>query len=282
MPHPNASQLLRLLVFLAVALLSSAYLAPTAHAQPAGNEMCGDGTTFTVNLPGTGLGIDNSDGLFGGFFRNIVAPNVAPPDSITLPNGCSLYVLLVSGYHQNEHFDRIHFYKVAEFAAKNNGYVHVAWWNNLQKEYMGGLLHPVTVVIERFLLPDITIHPNPGGFDAIQIVGSLFPDNFLDLPKSNPRTDEQFQSDAAFMIQAIKANNPNALIIVAGHSMGGDAVARLGRNAALPIDLLAVIDPGNNRDLPVGLVGQRNFNWTRWRATHVFRGFQRWDCVRGP
>ncbi len=285
MPRSNATQGFRLVVSISLGLLSLVCFAPTAHAQPTGNEMCGDGTTFTVHLPGTSLGIDNSDG----FFRNVIVPNPGPDDSITLPNGCSLYVLLVSGYRQNVLFDKIIFFQVAEFAAKNNGYVHVAWWNNLSKEYMGGPLHPANVTIERFLFPDVVIPPNPGGYDFIRgNVGLFLPDNLQDFPKANPGSDEQFQNDAAIMIREIKARNPNALIVVAGHSMGGDSVARLGRTLsvddkagpAVPIDLLAVIDPANNQDLPRGLIGQRNFNWTRWRAAHDFLGFRQWDCVR--
>jgi hypothetical protein len=248
-----------------------------AASQTPPPEMCGDGTTTVVHLPGTSLGIDDSDGLF----RTVNVPTVGPPDSIAVPNGCALYVLLVSGYHQNEHFDRITFYKVAEFAAKNNGYVHVAWWNNLLAPYMERPLHGVDIWIERTFRPDLFVPPNPGGYDPIQREATLLPGNFVDLPKANPDEDYQFQSDAAVLIRAIKASNPNAIVVVAGHSMGADSVARLGRVRDLPIDLLAVIDPGNNRDKPRGLPGTPNFNWTRWRATHEFLGFRSADCIRG-
>jgi hypothetical protein len=255
-------------------LLSPATFAQSPANNP--NEMCGDGTTFTVDLPGTSLGIDDSEGLF----RSVYVPAVGPDDSVTIPNGCSLYLLLVSGYHQNQDLDRITFFKVADFAAKHNGYVHVAWWNNLLKEYLGGPLHPVTITIQRFLPPNLDVTPNPGGFHFFQTEAMLFPSNFVDLPKANPDENFQFVSDATLMIQNIKEHNPNALIVLVGHSMGADSVAWVGRNPQLPIDLLALIDPGNNRDLPRGLPLTSQFNWTRWRATHDFAGFKRWDCVR--
>jgi hypothetical protein len=257
-----------------VVLLSPATFAQSPANNP--NEMCGDGTTFTVNLPGTGLGIDDSDGIF----RSVNVPAVGPDDSVTIPNGCSLYVLLVSGYHQNQDLDRITFFKVADFVAKHNGYVHVAWWNNLLKEYMGGPLHPATITIQRLFLPDLDVTPNPGGYDSIQLQAMLFPSDFVNLPKANPDENFQFISDATLVIQAIKVNNPNAIIALVGHSMGGDSVAWVGRNPQLPIDLLALIDPVNNRDHARGLPLTSQFNGTRWRSTHDFAGYKRWDCVR--
>lgn len=168
----RSTKRLSLLRGLAWALLALG-LAPAALAQPAGNEMCGDGTTFTVQLPGKSSGIDNFDGLF----RNIIVPDPLPADSVTLPNGCRFYVLLISGYRQNAALDKIIFYRVAEFAASNNGYVHMAWWNNLLKEYMGGPLHAANVIVERFFpFDDYFIPPTPGGLEYRQrfYSGSFF------------------------------------------------------------------------------------------------------------
>jgi pimeloyl-ACP methyl ester carboxylesterase len=250
--------------------------AAPALAQPNGGEMCGDGTTFTVPLPGTTTGIDDSEGLF----RVINAP-LPPPDSVTLPNGCRIYAIFVSGYANNRHFKDLPFYKVAEFIARNNGYVHFSWWNNLLKEYLGGPLHPVDITVRRLfgLVEDVVIRPGPANPHTITSWLSFAPD-FIDLPKANPDEDLQFQQDAARVIRAIREHNPDAIVIVAGHSMGGNAVARLGMNRDLDIDLLAPIDPVGNRDKPRALPVERRFNWTRWRVANQFRGYRQWDCVR--
>jgi len=274
MPRSKVIRFLQLLTCVGLGLAGPAPFVPAAYAQPAGNEMCGDGTTFTVNLPGTTLGIDDSDGLF----QSISVPEVARDDSVTLPNGCRIYAILVGGYGNNHNYSDIMFFKVAEFVAKHDGYVHVAWWNNFTREYAAGPLHPENIVIRRLLGSDEVIGPTPStDFDPLAFAPLT---TLLDRPKANPDDDFQFQSDAALVIQAIRANNPNAIILVAGHSMGGNAVARLGMNPNVQIDLLAPIDPVGNRDKPRGIPGQLNFNWTRWRVANRFRGYRRWDCVR--
>lgn len=281
MSGSKARRVLPSAVLLGASLLGMTAVSSTALAQPAGNpnEICGDGTTFTVQLPGTTLGIDDSDGLF----RSIDVPAVARPDSVTLPNGCRIYAIFISGYGNNRHYDDIPFFKVAEFVAKHDGYVHTGWWNNFTKEYAAGPLHPENIVIQRTILgipvgdPE-TIGPTPSTDGDLLAFAPLLA--AVDRPKANPDDDFQFQSDAALVIQAIRANNPNAIIVVAGHSMGGNAVVRLGMNPNVPIDLLAPIDPVGNRDKPRGIPGQRNFNWTRWRVANGFRGYKQWDCVR--
>ena len=252
-----------------------------AHAQPPAsnpNEMCGTGETFTVDLPGTE---PDPDSVTSGVWRYVNAPQ-AGPDSVTLPKGCRIYAFLISGFGDNEDYDRIIFYKVAEFVAQNNGYVHVGWWNNLTSEYMGKPLHPATITIEKWLplIGDfgdpVVIHPTP----KTTGVPDVFVNTIVDLPKANPDEDYQFQSDARLVLKAVRQHNPHAIIIVAGHSMGGNAVARMAiEDANVPIDLLALIDPVGNRDMPLGAVGQKNFNWTRWRAANRFRGFKMKDCV---
>ena len=136
------------------------------------------------------------------------------------------------------------------------------------------------IVVERRLSGEqVTIPPSPSNPDGATSWGAFLP-GFADLPKANPDEDEQFQRDAALVIRAVRQRNPNAIIIVAGHSMGGNAVARLGLNRDLDIDLLAPIDPVGNRDMPRALPGERSYNWTRWRVAHEFRGYRQWDCVR--
>jgi pimeloyl-ACP methyl ester carboxylesterase len=265
-----------------LALLSVIVGALPAHAQPPASnpsQMCGTGETFTVPLPGTTLGIGNTSG----FWRNIDVPLIAREDSVTLPKGCRIYAFLISGFGDNKDYDRIIFYKVAEFVAQNNGYVHVGWWNNLTAPYMERPLHAETITIQKFVpflnIPigdPVTIFPTP----QTEGVPDAFVNPILDLPKANPDEDYQFLSDAERVLKAVRTHNPNALILVVGHSMGGNAVARLGATAGIPIDLLAPIDPVGNRDAPVAGVGDTKFNWTRWRATVNWRGYKQWDCVR--
>jgi len=255
---------------LLVLMIAFCLPAKTLAQPPANNpnEMCGDGTTFTVFLPGL----------------NVLPLGVkAPDDSITLPNGCSIYALLVSGYERNKNFDELTFYKLAKFVSENNGYVHYAWWNNILKEYMAGAAHDISVTIP--LLG--TFNANPGGLIGVHAVGFV-PLNFITattlFPKAIPEEDKQFQADAKLLLQAIRAHNPDAIIIVAGHSMGGEAVARLGTDKDVDIDLLAPTDAVGNRTRPVGQTTNHTYNWTRWRAAQsVWGGFRRADCIRtGP
>ncbi len=220
------------------------------EAQP---QVCGDGTTFTVSLPSV------ADG---------------PGDSVTLPSGCRVYALLVSGFARNGALDELVFYDLAHYVLQQDGYVHWAWWNNLLKEYMARPLHRTETY--RQFPTDLPLGPNPG--DPLQ-VSTLVPG--APRWKAVPEEDTQFQADALRMVQAIRSRHPDAVVIVAGHSMGGASVARLGTNASLPpIDLLAPIDPVGNRSDAVGQIGSHTYNWTRWRATHRFRGYRSVDCER--
>lgn len=236
----NKSHLLGVL-YACIYLLSPS----TSHAQTPADEMCGDGSTFDVVL-----------GL----------------ETLKIPNGCRIYTLIVSGYERNNNLDELTFYNLAKYVAENDGYVHYAWWNNLLKEYMARPLHDS--------------NSNPGGLLGVHALGFVPLDtNFFN--KAIPNDDFQFQQDADSLLQQIRRNNPNAIIIVAGHSMGGNSVARLGATTNVNIDLLAPIDPVGNRSLPEGLFsplqvrpGAETYNWTRWRATHRFRGYRVWDCVR--
>jgi hypothetical protein len=250
-------------------LASTAVVGHAAHAsaqepEPA-TQMCGDGTTFTVQLPmlvGHGAGLS---------------------DEVTIPNGCRIYALFVSGYMANRDLDQLMFYKLAKLVAENDGYVHWAWWNNLLKEYLARPLHG---------LPGPAPQPTPGNLAGTHALGFVPTDLPGGVPKAVPEDDFQFQSDAKFMLKEIRQRNPDALIIVAGHSMGGNAVVRLGSDPTVPIDLLAPIDPVGNRSLPIGLpqvAGDvfaglggllRTFNWNRWRVANEMLGWRQRDCVR--
>ena len=193
-------------------------------------------------------------------------PLPAPPGStdtsIEIPAGRPIYVLLVSGFHQNRNFDMFHFYNFAKCLLKKGAYVHYAWWNNLLAPYMERPLHNQGSVPSTGPLPI---------FDMIN--GSAFPALYA---KAVPNDDYQFQADAQAMLIAIRQHNPDAAIILVGHSMGGDAVARLASRVGSGIDiaLLAPIDPVGNRSCVQSYVWggedfcNGSFNFTRWRATH--------------
>jgi hypothetical protein len=257
----------------------------TTTAAPHGNEMCGTGDTFDVPLTGWRLNDDPS--------TEELTNRTLPNDSITLPDGCDVYALIVHGYGRNASFDELMYYKLAKWVAEHNGYVHYSWWNNLLGEYQSRPLH----VIGGSARGDDT-YPTPGDISQFE--------NIWDFArggsgKAVPDEDFQFQADADKMLKEIRARNPQAIVIVAGHSMGGNAVARLGSETEVSIDLLAPIDPVGNRNLPKGQggalgysngsnsavpgqqkydAGNETFNWTRWRATRDFLGWVDRDCER--
>jgi len=184
-------------------------------------------------------------------------------ETIWIPNGRPIYALLVSGFHQNRNLDMFHFYNFAKCLLKRDAYVHHAWWNNLLAPYMERPLHNENSV------------PSTGPLPVADMLNILpFPALFN---KAIPNDDTQFQADAKALLTAIRAKNPDAAIILVGHSMGGDSVARLADSIDSDIDvaLLAPIDPVGNRSCV------RNFSWgggsfcnglfnfTRWRATHL-------------
>src|SRR5512138_1078695 len=86
-----------------VGLMVGLLMAKAAVAAPVGDEACGDGSKFTVSLPAVGSTVGD--------------------DTITLPNGCRIYALLVSGYERNKAFDELTFYNLAKFVMENDGYV---------------------------------------------------------------------------------------------------------------------------------------------------------------
>lgn len=194
------------------------------------------GNSFTVNLPGIG---DTQD------------------DSIEVPNGRPIYAIFVSGYLRNREFDGLHFYNLAKFLMEQGAYVHYSWWNNLLAPYMERPLH------DPFSSPGQLKFINNDSLGLIPaVIGPL-------TEKAAPGEDYQFQADAEALLKAIRDNNPQAAIIVVGHSFGGDSVARLGASTNIDIDLLAPIDPVGNRSCTWGNLLCNTFDqWTRFRATH--------------
>lgn len=203
-------------------------------------------------------------------------------DTITVPNGRPIYALLVSGYSSNPDLSEFYYYDFAKYVAEHGGYVHFAWWNNLLAPYMERPLH------------EDDSHPGwefvPPVSDAGELLGapSFLPVSPTYGEKAYPREDLQFQADAKRFLRAVRQNNPDAIVVVVGHSMGGGAVSRLGSDPAiadLDIDVLAPVDPVGNRSWPATSLGHEyrsDYNWTRWRATrNEFLGYRQMDCVRG-
>lgn len=190
--------------------------------------------TFTVDLP---------------VAPEYVSDTSMQPDSIVIPDGRPIYALFVHGYTQNQNFNQLLCYNFARRLMQDGAYVHYAWWNNLCREYMAGPLH------------------NPGSFPGHSGLWGVWDGAFEADDKASPVDDYQFQADAEAFIQAIRQNNPGTIIIVVGHSMGGAAVARLGTDTNIVIDILAPIDPVGNRSRPWIASGDY-YNWTRYRIAH--------------
>ena len=203
---------------------------------------------------------------------------------ILIPDGRPIYAFLVSGFQQNRDLDMFHFYNFAKCIFESTkehekmAYVHYAWWNNLLAPYMEEPLHNYDSVPSIGGLLDTL--PDYFGFD-------YDPDEETSwkVPtKAIPAEDYQFQKDAKTVLTAIRSRNPDAAIILVGHSMGGDAVVRLADSMGdnFEIAMLAPIDPVGNRtclpDAPLepgqmtgpsntSCIGSHNF--TRFQATHT-------------
>jgi pimeloyl-ACP methyl ester carboxylesterase len=215
--------------------------------------------TFTVSLPKLGLPPDEEG---QGWNRPPVWEHHpdSTDDSITVPNGRAIYALIISGYASNAYLDEMMVYNFARHLQAQGAYVHYSWWNNLLAPYMKRPLHHH--------------QSHPGSLTG----------NLLDFTtatqagqKAVPAEDYQFVADAKRFLSAIRENNPSAMIIVVGHSMGGGATVHLGHAADVVIDILAPIDPVGNRNYPwAGIApNQSHFNWTRWRVSRDnFLGFQ--------
>lgn len=215
--------------------------------------------TFDICLPKLDLPCDEEG---EGWVRPPVWGNTTgvTDDTITIPKGRPIYALIVSGYSQNRYLDQLLVYRFARHLMAHGAYVHYAWWNNLLAPYMERPLH------HNQSYPGDLSNDFLNFTTAAQAAG-----------KALPGEDYQFVADAKLFLSAIRENNPSAMIIVVGHSMGGSAIVHLGWQTSVLIDILAPIDPVNNRNYPwAGLRSQQSdFNWTRWRVTrHNFRGYK--------
>ena len=195
---------------------------------------------------------------------DIWSGEAASADSIVVPNGRPIYAIIVSGYSSNAYLDQMMLYNFARHLMSKGAYVHYSWWNNLLAPYMERPLHssqsyPGSIFFGSGVL----------NFSTINAANQ----------KALPAEDYQFLSDAKRFLTAIRQNNPNAIIIVAGHSMGGGAVVHLGAQTNELIDILAPIDPVGNRNYPwsgADRLSERDGNWTRWRVSRDnFLGYKK-------
>lgn len=227
-----------------------------------GQENCSNdppANTFAVHLPVKNTGITEV-----GFPVPPIWNDVTPRDeTIYIPNGRPIYALIVSGYASNKYLDEMMLYNFARFLMDKGAYVHYAWWNNLLAPYMERPLH------------HNDSHPGNLVKDGLK-----FATLKAAAKKALPGEDYQFLEDAKIFLKEIREHNPNAIIIVAGHSMGGGAVVHLGSETNELIDILAPIDPVGNRNIPFSgessLGTNPDFNWTRWRVSRDgFRGYRK-------
>ena len=242
---------------LAVVLILIFFQPMFPHAQTCSNSKP---PTFTVHLP---LVRTPPDEEGQGWVRpDIWSGEPASGDSIVVPNGRPIYAIIVSGYSSNAYLDQMMLYNFARYLMSKGAYVHYSWWNNLLAPYMARPLH------------------SPQSYPGSIFLGS----NILNFSsaeaadhKALPGEDYQFLSDAKLFLTAIRQNNPNAMIIVAGHSMGGGAVVHLATQTNQLIDIVAPIDPVGNRNRPWSdRIFERDFNWTRWRVSRDnFLGYKK-------
>jgi pimeloyl-ACP methyl ester carboxylesterase len=194
------------------------------------------------------------------------------PETIRIPKGRPIYALLVSGFYQNNNLDMFHWYNFAQCLQEKGAYVHYAWWNNLLKPYMEGPLHN----------PDST-----PGYEVLplhDVIGFILGDSSDSYPnKALPAEDYQFQKDAEKLLKAISEAEPDAAIILVGHSMGGNAIARLAENIDINIKiaLLAPIDPvGNRTCLPCYADHETRCLTGSVYACNGGANFKRWYAIR--
>jgi len=193
---------------------------------------------------------------------------VGPSDTIAVPNGRPIYALIVSGYTNNAYLDQLMVYDFVRHLMDQGAYVHYAWWNNLLAPYMERPLH----------------HPQSHPGTASDITSFTTPAAAEN--KAVPGENHQFLADAKRFLSAIRAHNPEAVIVLVGHSMGGHSVAQLANETNVLIDLVAPIDPVWSRTYPwVGPAFQDtpHYNWTRYRATSEdFKGYRSMEWKADP
>lgn len=186
-----------------------------------------------------------------------------------MPKGRPIYALIVSGYANNERLDQLMVHRFARHLMNQGAYVHWAWWNNLLAPYMERPLH----------------HNQSHPGTATDILSFTTP-SAAEL-KAMPGENYQFLSDAKRFLQAIRQHNPEAVIILVGHSMGGRSVVDLANETDVLVDLVAPIDPVANRTYPwagPNFLNASHYNWTRYRATReTFNGYRsmQWQLGEG-
>lgn len=231
---------------------------------------------INIELPAVNAGIKEEGFDVPPIWNNI---NPVYNETIKIPNGRPIYALIVSGYASNQYLDEIMLYDFVRSILDKGGYVHYSWWNNLLAPYMERPLH--------------SSQSQPGNLRLGNLL-SGFTTAAGAREKAMPGEDYQFVADAKIFLKAIRFNNPDAIIVVAGHSMGGGAVVHLADELSkepnpIQIDILAPLDPVGNRNLPwAGVARQpqlenqqydlRDYNFTRWRVSRDgFRGYKKTD-----
>ncbi|HMN96946.1 MAG TPA: PKD domain-containing protein [Phycisphaerales bacterium] len=244
------------------AVLSALAIAPAVEASCQAPKP----PTFTVTLPK----VVNPPNPQGWNLPTVWGPlnaQVPAADSIVVPNGRPIYALFVSGFRSNGHLDQLMTYSFARHLMAQGAYVHYAWWNNLLAPYMERPLHHAQS--HPGLVEDLLEFSTPQSAEQ----------------KAVPGENHQFLADAKLFLSAIRANNPEAVIVIVGHSMGGHTVAQLANETDVLIDLVAPIDPVGCRTYPwapPAFQSEPHFNWTRYRATREnFLGYRSMTWVGG-
>ena len=271
-----------------MALVSLFGAAARAHAQnpPDPPHMCGDGT--------------------------LVIP--APSGTVRVPQGCRIYLLVVSDHGRNNQMNDLTFYPLAKWVAENGGYVHWAWWNNLLNEYMAGPLGapapypypvPPTATEPHPLESFHKFNANPGtptiaypgllergwwrdGLPSLIALLSAFVEDVLeDAFLQNgvdpvPASDAAFVADARVFLTTIRDFNREALIITVGHGFGASSLNHLFETLTdTEIDLVGLIDPIGSEDSPAARRSDlRTHRGSQWRSRRKFLGYRQADCIR--
>lgn len=237
----------------------------------------------------------------------------APSGTLTLPKGCSMYLLIVSDHGRNNQMNELTFYPLAKWVAENGGYVHWAWWNNLLREYMAGPLGVATPVPFSFAgeppsepsalsshhlfaaHPGTPTYVYPGmaergwwkdGAAKIlePLLDFLFTDELLGTAPPSPATNASFVADARVFLSTIRNEHPpETLIFAVGHGFGAGSLNEVFEGLPdVDIDLVGLIDPVGSQDTPQAL--RTNLNTHRgsqWRAKRSdFKGYRQADCIR--
>lgn len=258
--HPNRSFTGGRLPIAAI-VLSVLLCAPNAHAQapPPLPQMCGDGVFY----------VD------------------APSGRLTLPKGCSMYLLIVSDHGRNTQMNELTFYPLAKWVAENGGYVHWAWWNNLLREYMAGPLGSGNQATPTYSYPGLVERgwARDGAPPVVDFIRDLFSTDVYTYGATPfPETNAAFVNDAREFLRATRTANQEALIFAVGHGFGAGSLNHVFEGLSdADVDLVGLIDPVGPENTPGALRSNLNtYRGSQWRAQRIFRGYRQADCVRNP